>query len=131
MKELETSHRSPKSDGSEGWVYKYDTDQKMLKYAMITIVFTGMWLEAFLHHKIVEKYSKEKFHEYDYRPYEDKLKLLNISDTSIENNVKRFRNCRKELVHEKSYLDSGEIRIAEKEAENAYGLLQSISNTCP
>ncbi len=127
MKEYTDSNRSPKSDGSEGWVIKYDPRQNSFKQAMISLVFTGMWLESLLHQKIIQMFGEEKFKEYDFKPYEEKLKLLGINDSSVIECAERFRKCRKELVHEKAHFDNGEIKMAEKEAENARQLLLSIS----
>jgi hypothetical protein len=127
MKELIESNRSPKSDGSEGWIIQYDPSQNSFKQAMITLVFTGMWLESLLHQKIIHMFGEEKFKEYDRKSYEEKLKLVGINDSSVIERAERFRKCRKDLVHEKAHFDNGEIKIAQKEAENARQLLLSIS----
>ncbi len=127
MKEHTDSDRSPKSDDSEGWVIKYDLSQNSFKQAMISLVFTGMWLESLLHQKIIQMFGEEKFKKYDFKPYEEKLKLVGINDSSIIECAERFRKCRKELVHEKSHFDNGKIKMAEKEAENARQLLLNIS----
>lgn len=127
MKEYIESNRSPKPDGSEGWVIKHDPVQNSFKQAMISLVFTGMWLESLLHQKIIQVFDEEKFKEYDFKTYEEKLKLLGISDSSIIDRAERFRKSRKELVHEKAHFDNGEIKTAQSEAENARQLLLSIT----
>lgn len=53
MHELINAGRRPKVDGSPGWIITYDPEHRSFKQAMISIVFTGMWLEAFLHLRIV------------------------------------------------------------------------------
>ena len=118
--------RRPKSDGSAGWIVTYDPDQTSFKQAMISLVFTGMWLEATMHLLIVKAYAKDKFEEYDFRSYEEKLMLLGCTDEELLNSVSRFRKARKALVHEKAHFDDGEIRWAQTEAENAHGLLTAI-----
>ena len=128
MKEHIESNRSPKPDGSKGWVIKYDPDNHSFKHAMISLVFTGMWLEALLHQKIIEAFDENKFKDYDFKPYEEKLKLLGITDSSIIDRAEKFRKSRKELVHEKAHFDNGEIKTAQSEAENARQLLLSISD---
>jgi len=128
MNELIESHRRPKPDGSNGWIITFDPDQNSFKQSMIAIVFTGIWLEAFLHLLIVKKHGKEKFEEYDFKPYEDKLQLLGCSDPNIIERVKGFRKCRKELVHEKAHFDNGEIKKAQDEADNAHEMLVSLHN---
>jgi len=127
MQELIENGRTPKSDGSGGWVIKYDPEHNSFKQAMISIVFTGMWLEALMHLLIIKKHDIKTFKDYDFKSYEDKLSLLGCSDKNILNLAKRFRKCRKELVHEKAHLDKGEINEAQEEANNAHKLLISVS----
>jgi len=69
--QLMESGRRPKPDGSAGWIKTYDPNQTSFKQSMVSIVFTGMWLEALMHLLIVKKYGKRKFEEYDFksRPY--------------------------------------------------------------
>ena len=127
MRKLIDAGRTPKADGSEGWVIKYDPEQKSFKQAMISIVFTGMWLEALMHLKIVSEFDEKTFREHDFKSYEEKLSLLGCDNKSILGRVEKFRKCRKVLVHEKAYFDAGEIKIAQEEAENARQLLVAIS----
>lgn len=126
MCELTSSGRRPKNDGSFGWIITFDLEQKSFKLAMITIVFTGMWLEAFLHLLIVKNHGVAKFKEYDRKSYADKIQLLGCFKPTIIEAATIFQKCRKELVHEKAYLDSGEIRKAQDEAENAHQLLLAV-----
>lgn len=118
--------RRPKPDGSTGWIVTYDPDQTSFKQAMISLVFTGMWLEAMMHLLIVKAHGKDRFKEYDFESYEEKLTLLGCTDEELLNSVSRFRKARRALVHEKAHFDDGEIRWAQKEAENAHGLLAAI-----
>lgn len=118
--------RRPKPDGSPGWIITYDPNQTSFKQAMISLVFTGMWLEAVMHLLVVKSHGKEKFTEYDFKSYEEKLSLLGCADQALLDSVLRFRKARKSLVHEKAHFDDGEIRCAQKEAENAHELLVAI-----
>jgi len=118
--------RRPKPDGSAGWVITYDPNQTSFKQAMISLVFTGMWLEAMMHLLIVKAHSKDKFKEYDFKSYEEKLTLLGCTDQELLNSVSKFRKARKSLVHEKAHFDDGEIRWAQKEAKNAHELLAAV-----
>jgi hypothetical protein len=126
VQSIETGRRR-KPDGSAGWIITYDPDHTSFKQAMICLVFTGIWLEAVLHLLIVKAYGKDKFNEYDFKSYEEKLMLLGCTDEGLMNSVSRFRKARKALVHEKAHLDDGEIKWAQKEAENAHRLLTVIS----
>jgi hypothetical protein len=128
MQYLIKSGRKPKEDGS-GWVLQFDPMQRSFRQAMIVIVFTGMWLEALLHLLIVRDYSMEKYQEFDYKPYEEKLQLLGISDKSLLLSVERFRKARKALVHEKAHVDSTELKFAQDEAHNAYQVLLAIESS--
>ena len=126
MHEHLNAGRRPKDDGSPGWIIRFDPEQSSFKPAMIAIVFTGMWLEALLHLLIVRDHGIEKFREYDFKSYEDKIRLLGSSDQRILDSAERFRKCRKELVHEKANFDDREIKTAQDEADNAYELLVAI-----
>jgi hypothetical protein len=127
VESIEEGRRS-KPDGSPGWIITYDPDQTSFKHAMILIVFTGMWLEAVTYLLIVKKYGKDKFIEFDYKTYEEKLILLGCSAQGLLKSVKRFRETRKPLVHEKANLDDGEIKWAQKETENAHDILIKVGD---
>ena len=124
---MESGHR-PKPDGSAGWIKTYDPNQTSFKQSMVSIVFTGMWLEALMHLLIVKKYGKDKFRDYDRKTYEEKLQLLGCMDKKLLHRVFRFRRIRKSLVHEKAFFDEGEIKRAQDEAENAHEMLVAIHN---
>lgn len=126
MVELMDSGRRPKLDGSAGWIITFDSKQTCFKQSIISIVFTGIWLEALMHLHIVRKYGKIKFKEYDFKSYEEKLQLLGCSEKELLERVSRFRKTRKSLVHEKAHFDDGEIKRAQDEAENAHAMLVTI-----
>lgn len=126
MVELMDAGRRPKPDGSAGWIITFDPKQTCFKQSMISIVFTGIWLEALMHLLIVRKYGKIKFKEYDFKSYEEKLELLGCSEQELLERVARFRKTRKSLVHEKAHFDDGEIKRAQGEAENAHVMLVTI-----
>jgi hypothetical protein len=126
MQELGEPGRRTKADGSPGWILQFDPKQKSFKQAMVAIVFAGMWLEALLHLLIVRDHGEEKFREFDFKPYEEKLRLIGIDDNAILEAAARFRVARKELVHEKAHFDAGETKTAQDEARNAYQLLVAI-----
>jgi len=126
MVQLMEAGRPPKPDGSAGRTIIYDPNQNSFKQSMISIVFTGMWLESLIHLLIVKKHGKEKFKEYDFKSYEEKLQLLGCMEQNLLDRVLRFRKTRKSLVHEKAHLDDGEIKLAQDEAENAHQILICI-----
>lgn len=126
MVQLMEAGRRRKPDGSPGWIITYDPNQTSFKQSMISLVFTGMWLEGFLHLLIVKRYGKSKFKEYDFKSYEEKLDLLGCTEKELLDRVSRFRKIRKSLVHEKAYFDNGDIWRAQNEAENTHEMLASI-----
>lgn len=118
--------RAPKADGT-GWIIKYDPSHVSFKNSIISVVFTGMWLEALTHLLIVQKFGEKKFLEYNFKSYEEKLKLLGISDGGLLAKVKRFRETRKDLVHEKAHFDNGTIKTAQEEARLAHEIMDNIN----
>ena len=126
MHEQISAGRRPKGDGSPGWIINFDPDQGSFKQAMIAIVFAGMWLEALLHLLIVRDHGAEKFREYDFKSYADKIRLLGCLDKKLLDAAERFQKSRKELVHEKAHFDGGKGKAAQDEADNAHELLVTI-----
>jgi len=116
-----------KDDGSEGYVLSYDPNQRSFKQAMISIVFTGMWLEAVLHQEIVSKHGVSTFRKYDFKSYRDKLALLGVTNVKLLEQVDSFKSTRKELVHEKAYFDAGLVKVVQREADLAQSILQMVS----
>ena len=128
MHKLMDAGRRPKSDGSDGCIITFDRSQNSFKQSMIGIVFTGMWFEALMHLLIVRTYGEQKFKEYDFKTYEEKLLLVGCSNQEIIDRATRFRKTRKALVHEKAHFDDGEIESAQDEADNAHELLIALHN---
>ena len=126
MAQLLKAGRRPKEDGSPGWIITFDPNQTSFKRAMISIVFTGMWLDALMHLLIVRDHGEDKFKVYDRKWYEEKLTLLGCQEQGLLRRVKKFRESRKSLVHEKAHFDDGEIKTAQDEAENAHEMLVAI-----
>lgn len=58
MVQLMEAGRRPKPDGSAGWIFTHDPNHTSFKQSLISIVFTGMWLEALLHLLIVKNTGK-------------------------------------------------------------------------
>jgi hypothetical protein len=126
MVELDETDCTPRTDG-KGWTSKYDPEHKSFKQALISIVFTAMWLEAILHILIVKYHGKKTFKDHDYDSYEKKLVFLGCDNQDLLNRVTKFRNTRRTLLHEKAYDDDlYDIRIAQDEAENAQEIRNAI-----
>ena len=125
MVEAAAASRRPRADG--GWIISYDPDRRCFKAACVSIVFTGIWLEAATHLAYARLGRLADLKKFDSQVYENKLVALGFEPTVLEQ-AKRLRLARKELVHEKAYLDSGEMRFAQAEAENANQLLRALSD---
>jgi len=127
MNDFLKMYRRPMPDGKPGYIITLDPDQKSFKNAFITIVFCGVFLESLLHLLILKHYGLDIFKKYDRKSYEEKLKLLGCSDRSIIDLCKKYRDARREVVHEKAYLDNDYfLRVAQDEAEVAIELINKV-----
>ena len=106
--------RTPKEDGS-GYIIKYDPTHASFKKSMIVVTFAGMWLEAIFHQFMVKNHSKNQFNKHGKDSYKEKLELMGISDSSILDSAEKFQKSRNELIHEKAFMDKGEIKLAQNE----------------
>ena len=123
----------PRPEDSSGAIKTFDPEQTSFKQAMISTVFTCIWLEAILHLRIVAKSEKKCYTKVDHKIFEEKLKLLGCRDTELLENVERLRKVRNELVHEKAYCEfndadefTGESRTGQDEAENARAVMTGV-----
>ena len=120
-------------DGIPRVVKRFDPEQISFKQAMISIVFTCIWLEATLHLLIVGKYGRTRFGEIDRYPYERKLAVLGCGDTKLLGKAERLRKARRDLIHEKAHFEindegdfTGKLWTAQNEAENARAVLVGV-----
>ena len=125
----------PNPDGRGGAIKRFDPERRSFKQAMVSIVFTCMWLEATLHLLIVGRCGKNRFEELDRHPYERKLEALGCGNEDLLRRVGRLRKARRELVHEKAHLEfndegefTGELMTAQEEAENARGVMEGVEH---
>ncbi|MBU2984914.1 hypothetical protein KO528_06115 [Saccharophagus degradans] len=120
--------RTLKDDGS-GFIITYDKSHTSFKKSMIVVTFSGMWVEAIFHLFMVKNHSKNQFSKYEKDSYKEKLKRLGITDSSVLDYAEKFQKTRNELIHEKAFMDKGEIKLAQAEAEIAYKIVDHVS-TC-
>ncbi|MCY4059717.1 MAG: hypothetical protein OXG44_17155 [Gammaproteobacteria bacterium] len=129
----------PMPDGSPGTVKTFDPEQQSFKDAMISIVFSCIWLEALLHLLIVRKFGRKCFRKVDRRrsSYGKKLSLLGCSDDRLLEWAERLRKSRNQLVHENAHLEyseegmfQGEVKTAQDEAENARRVMVGVRKWC-
>ena len=125
-------------DGSPERIKVFDPQQKSFKDAMISIVFSCIWLEALLHLLIVRQFGRECFRKVDRRlSYGEKLSLLGCSDDQLLEWTSQLQGSRRQLVHEKAHLQYtdegafvGEMKTAQDEAKNAKRVMTGVTNWC-
>jgi hypothetical protein len=111
-----------------GLIKEIDFEQKSFKSAMISIVFTGILLESLLHMLIVQKRGIENYNKkVDHLEYEEKLKLLGCDDDKILVLCHDYRESRKEIVHEKAYIQGNSFKTAQDEAKRAVEMIYRVS----
>ena len=116
----------PKPDGGSGFIKKLDPEKKSFKHGFVIIIFTGLWIDAFLHQSMVKYIGMEKAKKFDSEIYENKLIILSINNDELIKRVKDFRLVRNKITHEKAYFDEDDYKTAQGEAEKAYHLLVDI-----
>ena len=82
--------------------------------------------EALFHLLIVARFGESVYNKYDKDKYENKLKLLGCKDQVLMDACKHFRDCRREIVHEKAHFTQNNFRIAQDEARTSMKLVESI-----
>ena len=124
-------------DGSPGTIKVFDPEQNSFKDAMISIVFSCIWLEALLHLLIVRQFGRKGFKKIDKLPYEEKLSRLGCSDDQLLEWTGQLRRSRRQLVHEKAHSEytdegmfEGEVKTAQEEAENARRVMVGVRKWC-
>ncbi len=128
----------PMPDGSPRAVKVFDPEQKSFKDAMISVVFSCIWLEALLHLLIVRKFGRKCFKKIDKRlSFKEKLRLLGCVDDQLLDWTGQLQGSRRELVHEKAHLEytddgvfTGELKSAQDEAENARRVMVGVREWC-
>ncbi len=100
----------------------------MAKYNRCTDDDKRIFLESLLHLQIVKQKGLEAFNDCDRKTnYEGKLQLLGCNDPLILERCKHYRAARREIVHEKAYLDNNSFKVAQKEAAFAMDLIKEIN----
>ena len=77
----------------------------------------------------LKNHSKNQFSKHDNDSYREKLVLIGISDSGIWESAYKFQKIRNQLIHEKSYMDKGEIKLVQSEADSAYKIVEYVSKT--
>jgi hypothetical protein len=135
-KEAEAQHRRPNPSGT-GSIITFDPDRESFKHSLIAIAFVGAFLDAILYwagRDILGKSQYEKRVTEVSSRYEHQLAVLfaklGIEDDQLVADSKRFREARKEVMHEKAIpveeLGKKGVRLAQKEAANALSVANRV-----
>ena len=121
---------TPKPNGETGFIIRRDSDRRSFKNAMVAIAFAGMYLDALLYITLHSRFGRADARKVDRLPHEERLEKLGVTDSAMLNRVKRFREVRRDLVHEKAVelADIGcqPMHTAQDAADNAISLMRDI-----
>lgn len=116
MLELE-KNRTPKTNG--GYVISYDPERKSFKNSLISISFSGSYLD--LHLKISYFVKFKELPPKSWRmnnPYLKKLKSLGIDDKNIASLCEKFSTARNDVSHETPIIEGLESRLLHETAQD-------------
>lgn len=99
---LDSTAKTPKPDGSPGYVIALDPNRSSFKQSLIAIAFSGVYFEALLYLRGTQLMGARWRKEFDRKTYEVKLASLGVTDQSLIQSAERLRKVRKDLVHEKA-----------------------------
>lgn len=112
--------RTPKPDGSEGFILTFDPSRRSFKQSLVAIAFSAIHFEALLYLIGIQVMGNKWKNHMDGKSYEDKLIALGVTEEALLEGAKRLRKSRKDLVHEKAVsvekLSNVDIRWAHEEA---------------
>lgn len=129
MRRLDEQSRSPKSDGSDGYVVVWDPQRRSFKQALIAVAFAGVYFEA-LTYFVARQQSKSQARKVDSAAYREKLIALKVTDELLLQAAESFRQDRNDLMHEKAApaeeMDWSQARKAQQSAGKALEFVVSV-----
>lgn len=125
--QVSVANRRPKPDGSAGFIITFDPEQTSFKKSLIALVFAGIYFEALLWLEGCRRMGEDKYRAIDKKKYEERLPELGISDPQLVASAKRFREARKDLVHEKATVKPETLYWAQDEARHAVEFVNQIT----
>lgn len=128
MSQLVQEGRTPKPDGSPGYIITLDPEQRSFKQALIAIAFAGIYFEA-LTYFIARRKSKSKAEKVDKARYHGKLIALGVKDEALLAAAKSFQEVRNDLIHEKAVaVEEVEARFAQSCADRAMEFVAAVQS---
>jgi hypothetical protein len=123
--------RTPKPDGSAGFIVAFDPSRRSFKKSLVAIAFAGIYLEALLYLKGTQTMGKTWKNKWDGSTYEEKLRVLGVNDAQFLASAERLRKSRRDLVHEKAVpledIAIAELRWAHEEAAFAAAFIGQVN----
>jgi hypothetical protein len=129
MKRLVEEGRTPKPDGTPGYILALDPEHRSFKQALIVVTFAGIYFEA-LTYFVARQKSKSQAEKVDGARYRGKLERLGINEEALLQVAESFQLDRNDLVHEKASpaaeVDWGEVRFAQSCADKAMDFIVAV-----
>jgi len=101
--------------------------QQSFKSGMIAIVFAGMYVEARLWLAGIEALGEQAYARIDRQPLEQRPEAIGVRHANLREALQRFREARKDLVHEKALprpRDTRPVQTAQEGAARAKKLIE-------
>lgn len=131
MRRLVEEGRTPKPDGSPGYIVTLDPQQSSFKQALIAMAFAGIYFEAHTYF-VARLQSKSQAEKVDRAGYRDKLVALGVTDDELLAAAESFRQDRNHLIHEKAMpaeeVNWAEARFAQSCADKAMEFVAAVQS---
>lgn len=125
-------NRQPKDNG--GYILTYDQQRKSFKSSLISIAFSGAYLDLHVRLVYVNRNKKSPPRDWDRSINEEKLKTLGIDDSKILTTCKRLRLARNDVLHEKPLVKGESSTVtgsAQDIAKQWFSLIEEIRTLLP
>lgn len=122
-----SEHRKPKENG--GYILSFDPEKKSLKSSLISISFSGAYIDLHINIAYILTHGKSPNHKWETRIYEEKLKDLGVTNLELFNNCTEFRKIRNSVLHEKPLVIGESLGISVGTAQDGARLGISVIET--
>jgi len=126
--QLYEASRTPKADGGSIIKHNEDPDRNSHKQYMIAMIFSAMFFEALLYREGTKRFGQDEYKKIDHDLYENRLRAFGITDDEVLRKCTRFREARKDLVHEKANEPNPAIRWSKDEAQHSIEFIRLVEN---
>jgi hypothetical protein len=127
------AHRTPRTDGVNGYILSPDPERRSFKSGLIAIAFAGVYLDALLRVVMILRLGMTKAQQLEMRTYETKMAALGVTDQDLLARTKDFRESRNDVMHEEPIVDGVLLKrspkAAQDEAKVGVTLVEAIART--